>query len=503
MSNLIVTTKKGKVEGFLENGVRKFLGVPFAQPPVGDLRFKRAVPVKKWEGVKECKQMPPKPIQFMIPMDFGESEDCLYLNVWAPENAENCPVFVWIYGGGLNYGSNSDPSYDGENMAKKGIVYVAITYRLGPLGFYNLNEYDPTCDTNCALSDMVESLKFVKENVKAFGGNPDNITIAGESGGGMAVVDMLACPAARGLFNKAVIQSGASCMGGKKYSKYHVNLLLEKMGKKPEDVKNFRSLPIKEIKDGGRAVMAEYQRDYPYIWMACPVVDDDLLPDYPDRMIAKGSADGVDIIIGFNHDEGTCFVRPFDPSSLTMPNNWDLIQKMLVMNDKGELFDEFKAHYEKAYPNDLFHQMADIGTDRGFFYDSMKVVDAQLAHGNVWLYRFDFAPVAFRQNGYGAVHSAEIPYALDTTTKGYFSHSTQGTPQEQIDNVRDQMNGAWVEFAKTGNPNTALCDWKKYDDKTRSLHVFDLQPHNENDYKREAYELWKKVGTLYTDDKIK
>ena len=503
MSNLIVETKKGKVEGFSENGVRKFLGVPFAEPPVGNLRFKRAVPVRAWNGIKECKNMPPKPVQFVVPVDMGESEDCLYLNVWAPENAENCPVFVWIYGGGLSYGSNSDPSYDGENMAKEGIVYVAITYRLGVFGFYDFAQYDPDCDTNCGVSDMVESLRFVKENIKAFGGNPDNITICGESGGGMGVMDMLACPAAKGLFNRAIAESApSSILGGKKAAKYMVDRLLKIMGKTPADVKNFKNLPTEELKTAGRAMVKSYADEKPYVWVPGPVFGDDLLPERPWEALAHGSAEGVDLIIGTNKDEGTCFVRPFDPSQIAMPNTWEQIYKTLELNGKQDIYEEFKTHYEKLHPDNEFMQMADIGTDRGFFYETMLIVDSQKNKANVWLYRFDFAPAAFRQNGYGSVHSSEISYALNTLDKGYFSRSLIGTPQSEVNEIRDQINGAWVAFCKYGNPNHAKCEWVKYDDSTKITHVFDLKPHNESDYKRESYELWKKVGLLYTDDKF-
>lgn len=499
----IVVTKYGALEGFTENGIRKFYGVPFAEPPVGSLRFKRAVPVKAWKGIKQCKTMPPKPVQFTMPMDMGESEDCLYLNIWTPEKAKNCPVFVWIYGGGLSYGSNSDPSYDGENMAKAGLVYVAISYRLGVFGFYNLNEYDKTCDTNCAVSDMQQSLRFIKENIEAFGGDPDNITICGESGGAMGVMDMMACPAAKGLFNRAIAESApVGILGERKAAKYHVDLLLRCMGRHPHDVKNFRALPVSEIKEGGRAVLQKYQDEKPYIWMAGPLFGDDLLPERPWEALSHGNAAGVDLIIGTNKDEGTCFVKPFDPSQIAMPNTWDKIRRTLEINDKLDLYDEFKSYYENRFPGDEFMQLADVGTDRGFFYETMLCAEAQSKHADVWLYRFDYAPLSFKNMGYGSVHSVEISFALDNFGKGYFSRSLNGSPKNELDRLRDQMHGAWVAFAKRGDPNHEKCAWKKFDDRERITHVFDVVPHDEFDYKRETFELWKKVGILYSDDKF-
>lgn len=501
MAEVIVKTGKGIVEGFLENGIRKFYGVPFAEPPVGAQRFKRAVPIRPWRGIKQCKKMPPKPVQFVSPINMGESEDCLYLNIWAPEGAKNCPVFVWIYGGGLSYGSNSDPSYDGENMAKEGIVYVAISYRLGVFGFYNLHEYDQTCDTNCGVSDMLESLRFIKENIESFGGDPDNITICGESGGAMGVMDMLVCPAAKGLFKRAIAESApVGILGGKKAAKYHVDLLLHYMGKRPQDVKNFRKLPVFELKEGGRTALQKYQDEKPYIWMAGPLFGDDLLPERPWEALARGDAVGTDLIIGTNHDEGTCFVKPFDPSQLAMPDSWEKLYRMLELNNRTDLFPAFRAHYEARFPSNLFMQMADVGTDRGFFFETMLCAEAQAKHANVWLYRFDYVPVAFRNMGYGSVHSAEIAFALNNFGKGYFSRCLEGSPQEELDSVRDQMHGAWVAFTKTGNPNHEKCSWAKFGESERITHVFDVEPHDERDYKRDAFELWKKVGVLYDEN---
>lgn len=502
MNGNIIKTAKGTIEGFTENGVGKFYGVPFAQPPVGELRFKRAMPVESWNGVLQCKKMPPKPVQFMMPDDMGESEDCLYLNIWTPENPENCPVFVWIYGGGLNYGSNSDPSYDGENMAKSGVIYVAISYRVGVFGFYDFNAYDSSCDTNCAMSDMLQSLRFIKENIKAFGGNPDNITVAGESSGGLGVALLLASPAAKGLFQKAIIQSIPMCVGGKKYQKYFVDLLLEKMGKTPQDVKSFRELSVSELKEAGIRTIRDSQRDYPYIWMASPLIGDDLLPEYPSDAIAHGSAEGVDLIIGMNKDEGTSFIKTFSPAQLKMPDNWELISKAFSINGKEKMFDEVKNFYERNFPNDLFRQMYEIATDKCFLFDTVRIIEGQSKYANVWAYRFDFVSVSFKATGMGATHSAEIPYALNTTDKGYFSHSAQGTPKEQISEICSQMNGAWVAFTKTGSPVHTNCEWKKYDAENRSWHIFDLTPNNVRDYKRKAFELWKKIGVLYTDDKF-
>ena len=178
--DLIVTTKKGQVEGFEGDGVHKWFGIPFAKPPVGELRFKRAQEAEPWAGVRACREMGPSPLQFGCGMmaeitksDTPKSEDCLYLNVWAPKEAKKQPVFVYIYGGANHMGEAAVPEYDLTAFAKEGVVGVTFNYRLGPLGFYNFHKLDSSFDSNCAPSDMIMALKWVHENIEAFGGDPE------------------------------------------------------------------------------------------------------------------------------------------------------------------------------------------------------------------------------------------------------------------------------------------------------------------------------------------
>jgi para-nitrobenzyl esterase len=211
--NTTVEIKYGTVEGFKENGLAKWFRVPFAEPPVGELRFRRAVECEKWNGIRSCKQHGNKPIQFASLSQtkaISESEDCLYLSIWRSDNEKKkLPVFVWIYGGAFIAGECSEPGYDGSTFAKEDILYVAINYRLGVLGFYDFTGYDKeNFDSNCGLSDQIMALKWIKENIEAFGGDSENITIAGESAGGTSVCNLLAAPTAKGLFHKAISQSG-------------------------------------------------------------------------------------------------------------------------------------------------------------------------------------------------------------------------------------------------------------------------------------------------------
>jgi len=222
---LIVQTINGKVEGYAKENLRIYKSVPFASPPIGDLRWKAPQPVKNWTGVKKCTEFSASPIQNkpqpfycwseeFIAKPEPLSEDCLYLNVWTPakSKAENLPVFVWIYGGGLNSGSANCDIYNGEKMAKKGIVFVSINYRVGVLGFMAhpdlTKESGYQASGNYGFLDQIAALKWVQQNIANFGGNPANVTVAGQSAGAFSVNALIASPLAKGLFHKAIPQSG-------------------------------------------------------------------------------------------------------------------------------------------------------------------------------------------------------------------------------------------------------------------------------------------------------
>jgi para-nitrobenzyl esterase len=210
-----VKVKEGQLQGKMENGLTVFKGVPFAAPPVGDLRWHAPLPAAKWKGVRQATEFAPGPIQGGTPPS-GKSEDCLYLNIWSPAKSpkEKVPVLVWIYGGGFNFGATSEATYNGEKLAKKGVILVSIAYRVGLLGFMAhpelTKESADNVSGNYGLLDMVAGLKWVKENIAAFGGDPNKVTIFGESAGGIAVSQLCASPKAKGLFQGAISQSGGS-----------------------------------------------------------------------------------------------------------------------------------------------------------------------------------------------------------------------------------------------------------------------------------------------------
>lgn len=495
---LVVETTKGKVQGIETEGIHAWFGIPFGKAPVGELRFKRCVPADAWEEVWDCTRIGHDPIQFIAKRE-TEDEDCLNVNVWAPKDAEKLPVMVYFYGGGLNYGFNTDPSYDGTNMAAKGVVRVNVNFRLGPLGYYDFNQYDESFDTNCTVSDQIEGLRWVQENIAAFGGDPGNVTIFGESGGGVAVFNMLASPEAEGLFHRAISQSGLPRLSGsRKFTEKVMPIFLKDYLKvAPEDIAGIRDMDIAKIKEAGSKFYNDFMKLLPCCNMPGPLFGDDLLPEFMWTALKKGRAKGIDVIIGYNRNEGDTFTASMDGAGGWIPS-WEAVREMLEISGKAEAYEELRALYGGE---DEAAELKRFAGDYLFMMDAFRCADNQVPYGKVWMYRFDFVPEVHRQMGLGAVHSVEVPFALDTLDKGYFSYCLKGTPREHLEAVRDQMSDAWIRFAKTGNPAGDGMEWPEYKGPHSPVHLFDLEPSNVDVRLDERiFQVWEKIGIPYDEE---
>ena len=284
----IVSTKYGKIKGYERNCIIEYLGIPFAKPPIGDLRFKRAQEIEPWDNIFDASKYGQKSIQLENGKTVG-SEDCLTLNIQLPVKGENFPVLVWIHGGGYNTGAASDSLTDGISFVKEGICYVSIQYRLNVLGFYDFSTYKycENFDSNCGLSDQILALKWVHENISSFGGDPNNVTIMGESAGGASVINMLAIPAVKGMFNKAIIQSGLpNCVMTHKMARENIDLFIEGMSWTEEDLKKLKNIDPAEVQKGNTYVSNKNQYKNPGIFLPCPI-QDDLIPERPIDAIKK------------------------------------------------------------------------------------------------------------------------------------------------------------------------------------------------------------------------
>lgn len=425
-----------------DQAVKIFMGVPFAAPPVGDLRWKAPQPVAPWEGIRACvtspasaMQAPPKPFmcwskEFMAP-ESPLSEDCLYLNVWttAQSDQEKHPVMVWIHGGAFTGGSGTVPLYDGEAMSRKGVVFVTINYRLGIFGFLAHTELSAESELktsgNYGILDQIAALKWVKENIAAFGGDPANVTIDGQSAGSFSVNMLVVSPMAKGLFHKAIAQSGG--MFGKELMLGQTLQAAEEGGKQLTEKLKITS--IAEL----RAIPADSLLKIPGRYGI--VVDRVVIPPVYETF-AAGKQNDVAVISGWNADDGVSFGPA--PKATQFQEN---IKKQY--GDKAEAFLKLfpaKTDEEAAQSQKLISQLF-----FGWNNYAWARLQASMGTGKAYLYYFKRVPPG--EPNYGAFHSSEFGYALHNLKKW-------DRPFTDIDfKVEDSMSSYWVNFAKTGDPN--------------------------------------------------
>jgi para-nitrobenzyl esterase len=450
-----------KVEGGLVSGVRGgggeihiFKGVPFAAAPVGALRWKSPQPVVGWQGVKVCDHFGPSPMQnkpaafsmwseeFLIPAT-PISEDCLYLNVWtgAKSGKEKRPVLVWIYGGGFGSGGSGVPIYDGEAMAKKGIIFVSINYRVGIFGFFAHSELTKESANhssgNYGLMDQLAGLKWVQNNITAFGGDPNNVTIAGQSAGSMSVNCLVASPLAKNLFQKAIAESGAE------FIKQSPTL----SSAEAEGQRLMQSMKLASIADL-RAVPAEDLQRQPGN-LRGPIVDGYVLPDAVFNIFAAGKENKISLLTGWNEDEGILFESMKSAADFTK----DMHTKYGV--NAGGLLQYYPAQTDSQA---VVSQLR-LSRDMIFGVENYTFANVEGGRGaKVYVYRFKRKPPATGEYlKYGAFHTAEVPYA-------YNNLRFVNRPWEPVDHrLADLMSTYWVNFVRNGNPNgKGLPVWDAY-----------------------------------------
>jgi len=458
-----VKVEAGKLEGKSDGTVNAFLGIPYAAPPVGNLRWKPPAHAAKWKGARKATEFGSRCMQGavfsdMIFRDPGINEDCLYLNVWVPakglRSKNKLPVMVWIYGGGFVAGATSEPRQDGTNLAKEGVVVVSMNYRLGIFGFFAhpelATESGRNSSGNYGLLDQVAALEWVKRNVAAFAGDPGNVTIFGESAGSFSVSDLMASPVAKGLFQRAIGESGGafssqglpfrtlaqSTEAGAKFAD-------EALGAKT--LADLRAIPAQKVLDA--AMNAKTVR-------FAPNVDGYFLPEPVPAIFAAGKQSNVPLLAGWNKDEGGSGVPKENPTS---------VLKETAQKEFGDKGDEFLRLYPSATDDQAARSMEDFAGDRFIAFSTWKWLEAEKKTGRspVYRYRFDIQHPADpkRPPNAGAYHSAEIEYvfgALDS------ENWISWRPEDHT--LSEQMRKYWSNFARTGDPNGAgLPKWPVYD----------------------------------------
>lgn len=463
-----VHTESGIVEGVpsADAKIQIFKGVPFAAPPVGRLRWQPPMPAPSWSGVRKATEFGARCMQGriyedMVFRDARPSEDCLYLNVWTPAASADArlPVMVWIYGGGFQAGSASEPRQDGENLAKKRVVVVSFNYRLGIFGFFSYpeltNESPHHASGNYGLLDQVAALEWVHKNIAAFGGDPNNVTAFGESAGSISVSAQMASPLSRGLLKRAIGQSGAVFMltprtrsvaeteqTGDRFAKSLGASTLEALRAMSAD-----QLLTATVKDR----TAQYR-----FW---PNVDGYFFPERPSAIYAAGKQAHVPLLAGWNADEQD-YSALLDKKAPTQENYAAKVRK------------KYGSHAEdvlKLYPGESQKQVKesarDLAGDQFIAYSTWKWLDMQLATGESPVYRYQFGqapPVPAGEPDRGAYHSADIEYVLGTLD---WKHLPWTADDRKLS---DMMSSYWTNFAKTGNPNgPGLPEWPGYNKKDR------------------------------------
>ena len=445
-----VTITGGKISGKpgSDPKVLVFKGIPFAAPPVGDFRWKAPQPVVSWQGTKNCDafgpsawQNPPVPFlvytsEFLIPAE-PISEDCLYLNVWttATTTADRRPVIVFIHGGAFMSGSGSVPIYDGESMAKKGIVFVTINYRAGIFGFFAHPELTKEsvhrASGNYGILDQIEALKWVKLNISAFGGNPDNVTIAGQSAGSMSVNALAASPLAKGLFHRMIAESGASVIKG---AFGGTETLATAEAKGIEIAKTAGVTSIAELRSKPAAEVGKLLRG-----MGAVIVDGYVLTAPIPDVFAKGQQADVPLLTGWNGDDAL-FTSP-----ATVASYRDNLKKQFG-NDAETMFKFYPASTDEEATLSQKHLSRDSGF--GIQNYAWTRMQAEKGKAKAFLYLFERkVPEYGGTNQYGAFHTAEVPYAYDNLR-------FLNRPLEPADHALARLiSSYWANFAANGDPN--------------------------------------------------
>jgi para-nitrobenzyl esterase len=487
----IAETTSGKVAGREKEGVLLFAGIPFAAPPVGNRRFKAPEPHEGWGEVRDATRFGSVAVQLgdslgaigaAQPPDW--SEDCLFLNVQTPAlDDAGRPVMVWVHGGAFVNGTGAIPWYDGANFVRHGdLVVVSINYRLGVLGWLQLGHLDPQYATsaNNGLLDQIAALRWVRDNISAFGGDPENVTIFGESAGAMCVGALLGTPEAAGLFAKAIAQSGAAHhVSTSDHAATVTEAFMAELGgggldavldAPPEHLLKAQQAISLAMATGKLPRSATSASGLPF----GPVIDGALLPRHPYEAICEGSSASVPLMCGTTRDEWNLF-------GLMAKSVTDADMLRHRVGRIVERPEALVAAYRKAWADASYDELfSAIMTDRVFRVPAIRLAEAQSVHQpeRTFMYLFEYASTAFGGR-LGSCHALEIPFVFDNLQKrGVELLTGSGAPQP----LADAMHAGWIAFARTGSPSHGgLLQWPAYGHEARATMHFGDRCHLEYD----------------------
>lgn len=471
----IAQTQSGKVGGYIENGVYIYKGIPYAKAE----RFMPPVDPDKWEGIRSCRAYGPTCPQgkrmgwysdeqaFAFHWDDGyPDENCLRINIWTTglNDGKKRPVMVWLHGGGYSAGSGQElPSYDGTNLSKKGdVVVVTLNHRLNVLGFLDLSAYGDKYakSGNVGLLDLIAALRWVNKNIGAFGGDKDNVTIFGQSGGGGKVSTLLAAPAAAGLFHKAIVQSGSMLRTMEsKYSRRIGVTVLKELGLNSSQIDEIQKIPYEKLLAAGEKAVVKVRAEADkegvssFIFGWAPTVDGDVLPAQPFDSQAPIQSKNIPMLIGTTQHEFTMSTYVPSMRTITKDQAIDFLKKKY-----GDRTDEFLKTFAEAYPGYQPKDLIDV--DLIFRPSAVEQAKLKVAQQGASVYMYLFAWESPILDGmFRSTHCMDIPFVFDNAVR----HASMTGGGERARALADKVSRAWLNFARTGNPNAkGLPNWEPY-----------------------------------------
>jgi para-nitrobenzyl esterase len=487
---LIVATRQGLLRGVVQDSICSWKGIPYAKAPVGDLRFRAPQAPDKWAGVRDASKMGHvSPQNRRATNDPNQrSEDCLSLNIWSPApDGRKRPVMFWIHGGGFLVGSSAAPMYDGSKLSKnEDLVVVNFNYRLGALGFLyfgDIKGQQTGFDDNLGIRDQVAALQWVHDNIASFGGDPETVTIFGESAGAISVLTLLAVPSAHGLFKRAIVQSASpESLFKPEVATALTQRYLKMLNISPDSLQQLKSLSTDTFVASMDRLINMLMVEPTTVKILSPTIDGTFITQDPISAIKEGKAAGIDLMIGTNKDEATLLA--IKRVGITPRNALGLAP--YLANIEPAARKKLVATY-RNYPRR--RGVMAMTTDGIFAMPSIKVSELQTKFASTYMYRFDWSSFALNLVGLHACHGAELPFVFGTLDKSPGKYFTILSNKKRNWRLSKQIQQSWANFARYGNPDPTGI-WCKYNSTGRSTMIFDKDCHCAADPKSEQRAAW-------------
>jgi para-nitrobenzyl esterase len=501
----IIETNTGKVQGYIEKDIHIFKGIPFAEPPIGELRFKPPVKKERWEGVLDATEYGPIALQGnfplvdllhqILPQEFQESEDCLTLNIWTPKTDDKKrPVMIWIHGGGFIADGSSNLIFNGSSLAIRGdVVVVSINYRLGAFGFL----YIPGITANAGLLDQIAALEWIQRNIEVFGGDSNNVTVFGQSAGGGSCLSLLGIPLAKGLFKKAIVQSAPILQRNPTIRS--TNDLMIKLGLKSRDITTLRKLKAEDIIKAQNIVMKEsLETDEGEFMPFRPSVDieGNTLPIHPLEAIKNGEGKNVDLLIGCTEEEAKLHSFSPEEKNLTAEKLESSITYLLTPLDlpieSKTLIQKYINAMRNLRPITPVDVYSAICSDLMFRIPDIHIAEAKSKHNpDVYFYIFTWPSPLFK----GASHFGEVPFVFGTLNiRGMKSIFGRGSEAKKLS---EKIMDTWIAFARNGNPNHSnIPEWPVYNTEKRATMMIGKEFKVVNAPYEKEREIWEDLPEI-------